>query len=163
MSSTFNRFNDLNKGSVCALNLLHDTSQTLLFCSLNILLDLEPQTSMEYWIWGRVKLLYKILKICGKYHLSLKLQIFRYCLKFSGYVHSSPYVIDCLTKKIKFIYSFFRTPFINHMLPSLLTSSKDVILFHNMNGQTFTTLLTNLYQICKFTSSHHLIPPNKQC
>ena len=43
-------FNDLNKGSVCALYLLHDFGHIVLFCSLNILLDLEHQTSMEYWI-----------------------------------------------------------------------------------------------------------------
>ena len=42
------QFTDLIKVSVCALYLLHDIiGRIAQFCSLNILLDWEPKTSME--------------------------------------------------------------------------------------------------------------------
>ena len=63
ISSILSRLNVFNNGSVWALYLLHVIIRTALFCSLNILSDLKPHDNMQYYRWGRIKLLYKIFNI----------------------------------------------------------------------------------------------------
>ena len=66
------RLKDLNNGSVCALYLPLDITRTALFWSLDIWQDLNPQTRIEWLIWGIIKLLYMVHNIFwGRYCLSL--------------------------------------------------------------------------------------------
>ena len=53
-SSNFNRFKDLNRGSVWALNLLHVITLVALFCNLLNLDNLDPQLNSAYWRWGKI-------------------------------------------------------------------------------------------------------------
>ena len=55
MSSTFNKFKDLNKGVGCALYLLLVINQTACFCNFikgfNVVLEAAPHVNMQYCIW----------------------------------------------------------------------------------------------------------------
>ena len=71
ISSSFKRLKDLNNGSVCALYVLQDIIRTALFWSLDMRLNLNPQTEIELLIWGRIKLLYMVRNIFWGRYFSL--------------------------------------------------------------------------------------------
>ena len=72
MSSILIKFRDLNKGS--ALYLLLVTVLTAFFWNLNKREENMPQAKIPYWKYGKIRLVYKVLRICsGKKCFSIQI------------------------------------------------------------------------------------------